>query len=184
MPVTDQINVMVGAAPSGGLTLYQSVALGITFVLALANFILTFYLTKIGRRRSVDDEFWFRKVVAPAVIDKTLVFSSKWSSELTKAAELKGNVKKTKQSLADCKNEAEEIVLGCLCLKLFSGNHYQSATNAVDAMVDEVTECFFALSSPAISASDVTKVIDSKRRAINDQMLALFKGLKGLQAQF
>lgn len=180
----DEVSIIVGARPPAGLTMYQLVAAIVAATIGLASIAVTIFFGIKNRNRSIDDDFWFRKVVAPFVIDNAMNFSAKWSERISKANEIRGNAKKTRSEVDDCKIESGQILINCLCLKLYDKNRYIQATNKVDAIVDSVTECFYAASSSAISNEEVTKIINSKRNEIGEALLALLSELKNMQAKF
>lgn len=179
--MSDLVTVVVGM-PHSGLTPYQWGALLLGLALGVFNLIWTTRLARQNRRRSVDDEFWFRKVIAPSVIDKTLEFSASWGAELSGARSLKPAVAKKK--ISQCKDEGALIVSGCLCLKLYSNESYINSSAIIDEMVDAVTECVYGVTSTAISDDDADQLIRSKKESIQMSLLKLLGNMKGLQKNF
>jgi hypothetical protein len=179
--VQDLVSVTVGAAPSG-LAPLQLAGLIISIVLALVNILWTSRLARHSRRRSVEDEFWFRKVIAPGVIDKSLEFTGKWTAQLSKAQALSGPA--AKRQIAECKSEGAAIISGCLCLKLYGNESYKEASTLIDEMIDAVTECLYGVTSSAISPLDADKLVRDKRESMHLTLVRLLEGMKKLQKTF
>lgn len=177
------IKVVLDVSPSH-TPVAQTVGVAASILLGLGNVIWNLYLSRKTRSRSVDDDFWFRKVVAPSVIDKSLEFSSKWSAALSGAQSVKGDGDAARAEIVRCKAEAETVILGCLCLKLYSSELFKAATGRIDNIVDEVTECYYAVSSTAIIDSEINRVVSLRRNSMAGHVLELLRSLRSLQSSF
>lgn len=180
MTSPDDVSVFIGAMPVAAPSFVQMVATSATICLGLINISWTAYLAFIGRRRSVEDEFWFRKVIAPAVIDRSLGFSNKWGAKVQRAEKITD--KASREMLAECKSEAQEILTSCVCLKLYGQKHYKSATSSIDEMVDEITEALHLLTK--IGADGIGPLLERKRASLGVATVKLLSCMKNLQKSF
>lgn len=178
----DAVSITIGPAIAQGLSSAQLAAFMVTFLLGIFNLAWTFYLSRLTRRRSVDDEFWFRKVIAPLLIDGLIEFSGIWISKLSGSPSRRGDKKSTRALVKECKEEAEKLLTRCLCLKLYSSSSYKEATSRIDAIVDVVTERLYAVSSSAISSADAQEVANRGTKEIGVILVEFLAGLKRLQS--
>lgn len=177
----DEVTVSIG---SGGFDAYQWVTLAVGTFLTLVNVFLTVYNSNLARKRSVEDEFWFRRVVAPAVIDGSQIFAARWCAELARASDIKGDVEETKRKVAQCKSECSDLVSAFMCLKLYEGNHYVLATGHIDEMVDAVTNGLYVVSNDAIEGQELARAIDENREDVQKSLIAIFGRMKEMQSKF
>lgn len=178
------VTVVMAGQSGPGLSTVQLIGLISSLVLGLGNLAWTLYLSRKSRLRSVEDDFWFRKVIAPEVIDRVLGFSSKWSGALSVASDLGGKKDDALARINECKSEAATIVVSCFCLKLYGNELYKNSTNCIDAMVDQVTICYHAISSPGITNGDADKFGSASCNELGKQLLALLTFMKNLQRSF
>ncbi|WP_159097459.1 hypothetical protein [Stenotrophomonas sp. SAU14A_NAIMI4_5] len=177
----EQVSISIG---SSSVSIQQWVVFGVGALLTILNLVITVVNYRMSRRRSVEDEFWFRRVVAPAVIDRAQEFALKWSTEIASSVSFRGNVKGTQAKVTECKSECSALITSFMCLKMYDSAHYISATRRADEMVDSVTECLYIISNKAFDVNEVGKKIEEKREELHASLLGIFVDMKKMQSKF
>ncbi len=138
----------------------------IALIISISSFFYTFYKDKKSRRRSIEDDFWIRKVLSPPSIEKLLEFTTSTTSELMHQS-LNGTLSKQidntfgRDSLSEIRiiargfsglsliskelslKVADELELYEDCLANFYGKVLRNNTNKITSpppCVSEITE--------------------------------------------